>query len=128
VAADPRGCTSLSSLPEISEAAEIVAQAASPRASIIFGAAIDPRLAHAVKITLAAMYGNPPHGQLQAGPGQLGGGPRRLIQLHSGPGCRGIPKHLTTTLPQSHRPLQTPRLNRIPSHRSHGFARERLAR
>jgi cell division protein FtsZ len=69
------GSTDLS-LSEISEAAEIVAQAASPRATIIFGAVIDPRLAHAVNITLLATYGRPPHGQLQAGPGQFEGGPR----------------------------------------------------
>src|SRR5438105_5838332 len=41
-------------LSEISEAAEIVAQAADPEASIIFGAVIDPRLDNELKITVIA--------------------------------------------------------------------------
>src|SRR5207302_6690486 len=41
-------------LSEISEAAEIVAQAADPEASIIFGAVIDPKLDNEIKITVIA--------------------------------------------------------------------------
>jgi cell division protein FtsZ len=41
-------------LSEISEAAEVVAQAADPEASIIFGAVIDPKLENEIKITVIA--------------------------------------------------------------------------
>jgi hypothetical protein len=41
-------------LSEISEAADVVAQAADPEASIIFGAVIDPRLDNEVRITVIA--------------------------------------------------------------------------
>ena len=45
---------------EINQAAEVVAQAASPETSISFGALIDPRLAHEMRITLIATGGRPP--------------------------------------------------------------------
>jgi cell division protein FtsZ len=41
-------------LSEISEAAEVVAQAADPEASIIFGAVIDPRIDNEIRITVIA--------------------------------------------------------------------------
>src|SRR3981189_3179822 len=41
-------------LSEISEAGEVVAQAADPEASIIFGAVIDPKLENEIKITVIA--------------------------------------------------------------------------
>ena len=61
-------------LSEISEAADLVAQATAPEATISFGAVIDPRLAHEARVTLFATGGRP-HGQLHGGSGRRGGGP-----------------------------------------------------
>src|SRR5579884_4282290 len=56
-------------LSEISEAAEIVGQAADPEASIIFGAVIDPRLENEIKITVIATGFDLSQRQQQRGPG-----------------------------------------------------------
>ena len=62
-------------LAEINEAAAIVAQAADPVATIIFGAVIDPRLENEVKLTLVATGSDRPHRQLHGGAGPRGGPP-----------------------------------------------------
>ena len=97
-------------LSEISEAADLVAQATAPEAIISFGAVIEPRLAHEAKVTLFVSGGRP-HGQLQGGSGRRRSGHRHLSLLHSGPGCRGVPEHPTTMPPLSHRLLWTPEMN-----------------
>jgi len=101
------GATDLA-LSGITEAATIVAEVASPDATIIFGALIDPRLAHEVTITLVAS-GGPPHGQLQGGPAAPGRGAppspaplgARLPRRPRAPGG-----HVAATLPPSPDPQE----------------------
>ena len=101
-------------LSEISEAADLVAQATAPEATISFGAVIDPRLAHEARVTLFVTGGRP-HGQLHGGSGRRGGGPPPPESAPLGPGGRGVPEYPATMPPLSHRLLWTPKMNLLGS-------------